>query len=153
MNALAEHIKLEYGASIQRASKTADGWWVGGAVCDYLAEESDWEGIIEDWSITGHRRFPDEDNMTSVISNVLGLTHDNDYGKLSDIGYYSAGIIAHNDDGAFETAWDLVSEMCTELGLRKCGECDRLYGNVGILEDDARTSVGMKCGRCAYVGG
>ena len=53
----------------------------------------------------------------------------------------------------FETAWDLVSEMCTELGLRKCGECDRLYGNVGKLEDDARTSVGMKCGRCAYVSG
>ena len=52
-----------------------------------------------------------------------------------------------------ENEWDLVSEMCTELGLRKCGECDRLYGNVGKLEDDARTSVGMKCGRCAYVAG
>ena len=153
MNELAEHIKLEYGASIRRAGKTADGWCVGGAVCDYLAEESDWGNII-DFTIAGHRRFPDEDRMTELLCNVVGVSYveGQDPTKV-DIGYYVSCIIGYNDEGNFEDAWAMVSEMCTELGLRKCGECDRLYGNVGKLEDDARTSVGMKCGRCAYVAG
>ena len=170
MNELVKHIKLEYGSLIRRAGKFEPGTYcVGGAVCDYLASEEDWGGVEP-----SKRRYPYEDMLATVLASVVGAEwegywceDDDGYeGELHGAGgtpptdsisntlqYYSASILADNDNGDFDVAWETASDMFNELGLRKCGECDRLYGNVGTLEDDARTSVGMKCGRCAYVGG
>ena len=170
MNELVEHIKLEYGSLIRRAGKFEPGTYcVGGAVCDYLASEEDWGGVEP-----SKRRYPYEDMLATVFASILGVDwegydYDEDemaYVELHGAGgipptdtvsntlrYYSASILADNDNGDIDVAWETASDMFNELGLRKCGECDRLYGNVGTLEDDARTSVGMKCGRCAYVAG
>ena len=178
MNQLVEHIKLEYGSLIRRAGKFEPGTYcVGGAVCDYLASEEDWGGVEP-----SKRRYPYEDMLATVLANIVGadwIGYDYDEhdpfidgdlhlevdkfhgqggtpptGSLSNtLAYYSASILADNDNGDIDVAWETASDMFNELGLRKCGECDRLYGNVGKLEDDARTSVGMKCGRCAYVAG
>ena len=170
MNQLVEHIKLEYGSLIRRAGKFEPGTYcVGGAVCDYLASEEDWGGIEP-----SKRRYPYEDMLSAVLASIVGVDwtgydYDEDYeyadslhgaggtppsGDISNtLQYYSASILADNDNGDIDVAWETASDMFNELGLRKCGECGRLYGNVGTLEDDARTSVGMKCGRCAYVGG
>ena len=165
MNELVEHIKLEYSSLIRRAGKFEPGTYcVGGAICDYLASEEDWGGIEP-----SKRRYPYEDTLSAVFASVLGVDwegYDYDESALHGAGgepptdtvsntlaYYAASILADNDNGDFDVAWGTASDMFNELGLRQCGECDRLYGNVGVLEDDARTSVGMKCGRCAYVGG
>ena len=165
MNELVKHIKLEYGSLIRRAGKfEPNTYCVGGAVCDYLASEEDWGGVEP-----SKRRYPYEDMLSAVLASVMGIDwagydYDEDYesyrggippsGDISNtLAYYSASILADNDNGDIDVAWETASDMFNELGLRKCGECDRLYGNVGALEDDARTSVGMKCGRCAYVGG
>ena len=170
MNELVEHIKLDYGSLIRRAGKFEPGTYcVGGAVCDYLASEEDWGGVEP-----SKRRYPYEDMLATVLSNIVGAEwtgydYDEDFeygGELHGAGgippsdtisntlrYYAASILADNDNGDFDVAWGTASDLFNELGLRKCGECDRLYGNVGKLEDDARTSVGMKCGRCAYVAG
>ena len=165
MNELVEHIKLEYGSLIRRAGKFEPGTYcVGGAVCDYLASEEDWGGVEP-----SKRRYPYEDMLSAVLASVVGIDwagydYDEDYESYrggtpptdaisNTLAYYSASILADNDNGDIDVAWETASDMFNELGLRKCGECDRLYGNVGTLEDDARTSVGMKCGRCAYVAG
>jgi hypothetical protein len=164
MNELVEHIKGTYSGLIRRAGKFEPGTYcVGGAVCDYLASEEDWGGIEP-----SKRRYPYEDTLSAVFASVLGVDwegydYDEDYESYrggtpptdtvsNTLAYYSASILADNDNGDFDVAWGTASDMFNELGLRQCGECDRLYGNVGVLEDDARTSVGMKCGRCAYVG-
>ena len=167
MNELVEHIKGTYSGLIQRAGKFEPGTYcVGGAICDYLASEEDWGGIEP-----SKRRYPYEDMLSAVFASILGVDwtgydydEDDEYrGELHGAGgvpptdstsntlaYYAASILADNDNGDFDVAWGTASDMFNELGLRQCGECDTLYGNVGILEDDARTSVGMKCGRCAY---
>ena len=173
MNELVEHIKLEYGSLIRKAGKFEPGTYcVGGAICDYLASEEDWGGIEP-----SKRRYPYEDMLSAVFASILGVDWEGyDFDEydtptyLTDtdgflhgqggepptttlsntLAYYAASILADNDNGDFDVAWETASDMFNELGLRQCGECDTLYGNVGILEDDARTSVGMKCGRCAY---
>ena len=146
MNALAETIRDTYKLQIHRGTGKAIGFCVGGAACHYLADNVVWEEIYQnpDVIITDSmKKFPHQDDLEVALKQIVGYTYANPAG-YSNVAYYAESIVASNDEGNYNEAWDTLGEFFDEYELSECGECGELK------QGDARTFGGMRCGKCAY---
>ena len=146
MNALAEKIKDTYKLQIHRGNGNAYGFCVGGAACHYLTDYITWDYIYQNPDVViteSMKKFPHQDDLEVALKQLVGYTYANPAG-YSSVAYYAESIVASNDEGEYNEAWETLSEFFDEYELDECGECGELR------QGDARILGGMRCGVCAY---